>query len=162
MSPTGHSERVGWPAWARLLFAVPCLLGVWATVKLVRAPDVPVWVTLGTLAATAGILFAGWRLRWVASRFDAAGVAYGFGGLNHRIDRERLESVEPEDYSALRYMGWGYRIGPVHGERAYAVLGCRRGVRVRFRDPTGSPREVFLACRDPEAAAAAATAATKA
>ena len=34
-------------------------------------------------------------------------------------------------------MGWGYRIGWSKGDRAYSVIGHRRGLRVHFTDERG-------------------------
>jgi hypothetical protein len=49
-------------------------------------------------------------------------------------------------------MGWGYRIGWRKGDRAYSVLGHRRGVRLKFGDEAGRDWSVFLSCSDPRTA----------
>ena len=64
----------------------------------------------------------------------------------------------PEDYSATRYMGWGYRFGWESRDRACSIIGQRRGVRLVFDDEKGRRWKVFLSCSDPEAAASALSA----
>jgi len=96
-----------------------------------------------------------WRLRHVEIEFGREGVGFGFGGIRRRVPRERIVGAEPRDYPVIRYMGWGYRFGWEPRDRAYSVLGCRRGVLLTFDDERGRRWKVFLSSRAPEKAVAA-------
>ncbi len=147
-----HRERVQWPGW---FFLALGLVMVAAFVALGASDAAPAWA----FAAAAGpFLLAAyglWRLRHVEIEFGPEGVGFGFGAIRRRVPRERVVSAEARDYPAVRYMGWGYRLGWEPRERAYSVLGCRRGVLVTFDDERGRRWKVFLSCREPEQAIAA-------
>ena len=97
------------------------------------------------------LLIVWWRVRYLHVEFGPDGAAFGFTGPRRRVLREQIQSARVEDYSAVRYMGWGYRIGWKTGDRAYSVIGQRRGVRLEFTDERGS-WSVFVACSDPDEA----------
>jgi hypothetical protein len=88
------------------------------------------------------------RLEW---RTDGDGISYGFGRPSNFVPWSRVRSMEPDDYRFSRYRGWGWRIGGVR-DRAYSLLGYKRGVRLVIEDEKGRAWSIFLASRDPEAA----------
>ncbi|MCK6459436.1 MAG: DUF3093 family protein [Planctomycetes bacterium] len=147
-----YRERVGWPGWLLLALALLLVAGPLALV-LGAAPRG--WTILAALAPLLLVAYVFWRMRHVEIEFGPLGVGFGFGGIRRRVPRERVVATEAKDYPAARYMGWGYRLGWEPRERAYSVLGCRRGVLLTFDDESGRRWKVFLSCRDPERAIAA-------
>jgi hypothetical protein len=147
-----YRERVRWPGWF-LISVGFCLVAGY--VVLGKSGATPTWAFL--LAALPFLLVAYtlWRMRFLDLEFGPSGIGYGFGRLTHRVPKERILGAAAMDYPVARYMGWGYRLGWERGERAYSILGFRRGVLVRFTDEDGRPRKVFLSSRTPEAALAA-------
>lgn len=147
-----YREQVYWPGWFLLALGFVMV----AALVALGASDTASATTF--LAGAIPFLLAAyalWRLRHVATEFGPDGVGFGFGGIRRRVPRARVVSAEVKDYSPARYMGWGYRLGWEPRERAYSVLGCRRGVLLAFDDERGRRWKVFLACRDPEQAIAA-------
>lgn len=145
-----YRERVRWPGF--LLVALALVLVVGCVVLVGAAP------TWGFALAALPLLvvaYAIWRMRFVDLEFGQEGVGFGFGRISHRVPRSRILGADAIDYPAARFMGWGYRIGWERGERAYSVIGCRRGVLLRYTDERGRNRKVFLSSRTPEAALAA-------
>lgn len=141
-----YRERVPWPGWSLLLLGF-VLVGGYVAFRgwALAIAALPLF-----LAA-----YAVWRMRFLAIEFGPDGIAFGFGRLSRRVLRGQILAAEAMDYPAVRYMGWGYRLGWEPRERAYSVLGCRRGILVRFTDDRGRPCKVFLSSRAPEAALAA-------
>lgn len=144
-----HHERVQWPGW---LFPS---LGMVLVAGLVALGGGPSWTLVAALLPLALAIYVLWRMRHVEIEFGPGGVGFGFGGLRNRVPKERIVAAEAADYPAARYMGWGYRIGAGPRERAYSVLGCRRGVLLLFDDERGRRWKVFLSSRAPEAAVSA-------
>ncbi|MHC4933624.1 MAG: hypothetical protein ACYTGV_15700 [Planctomycetota bacterium] len=142
-----YRERVSWPLWFHIVMggavlgslagALPIKAGLWRLVPLA------VGVTLAVVW---------WGMRYLHLELGPEGAAFGFGGPRRTVARDRISSAEPEDYSVARYMGWGYRIGWTKGDRAYSVLGHRRGVRLKYTDEGGKEWSVFVSCCDPGAA----------
>jgi hypothetical protein len=97
-------------------------------------------------------------MRHIELEFGPDGAGFGFGRVTRRVPRERILLAEPAAYPVARFMGWGYRLGWQPRERAYSILGCPRGIRLRFLDEEGREWTVFLSSRDPESAVAALTA----
>jgi len=138
--------------------AIPCAFGFGALLSPL----------LGTRVAGGADWFAGlallglgcvwWRMRFFEVEFSPEGVAFGFGGLHKRVPADRIVSLQPEDYSAARYMGWGYRFGWKSRDRAYSLVGTRTGVRLVFSDARGRTWSVYLATRAPLEALRAARA----
>jgi hypothetical protein len=149
-----HRERVAWPAWFYLVVGAALAIGISGTTgALVRhGAGLGPAVALVALLVVAAVL---WRLRCVVLEFGPEGASFGFGRLGRHVPADRIVSAEAEEYSAARYMGWGYRMGWEPRDRAYSVIGCARGVRLVFDDERGRRWRVFLASRDPEAAIAA-------
>jgi len=147
-----YHERVRWPGWFMIGLGL-ILVGGYAAVGASRTG--PLWAF--ALAAIPFLMvgYAVWRLRFIELEFGPAGIGFGFGGIHHRVPRERIVSAEAKPYPAVRYMGWGFRLGWEPRERAYSVLGCPRGVFVTFDDEQGRRWKVFLSSRDPDAAVAA-------
>jgi hypothetical protein len=144
-----HRERVTWPGWF-LVSLVLVLVGGYGA-ALGAFGSTPLW----TLLLALPLLLAGygvWRLRFLEIEFGREGVGYGFGGIRRRVPRGRVHLAEAKNYPLARYMGWGYRIGWEPRERAYSVLGCRRGVLLTFDDERGRRSKVFLSSREPEKA----------
>ncbi|MHC4549536.1 MAG: hypothetical protein ACYTEZ_12250 [Planctomycetota bacterium] len=149
-----YRERVAWPAWFYLVLAAVLAVAVFGTAGVIWRHG----LEPGALIALGALLVVGlvcYRLRYLALELGPEGAAFGFGGLHRRVPADRIRSAEPEEYAATRYMGWGYRWGWEPRDRAYAVIGYRRGVRLVFDDARGRQWKVFLACRDPAAAIAA-------
>jgi hypothetical protein len=149
-----YRERAAWPVWVHL-FVLFCagaaLLGVRRTVlRNVFGAE-----ALVGLAVAAAIVFVWWRMRHLFVEFGPEGAAFGFGGPARRVPASRIVAARPEDYRVVQYMGWGWRIGAGTRDRAYSVIGYRRGVRLEFEDERGRRWSVFLACSDPESACAA-------
>lgn len=147
-----YRERIGWPLWLHL--AIFFVLGIAAVAAVALFDQEPRGVVLLPVLVLVVLAVVWWRVRFVAVDFDAGGAAFGFGGLRRRVPRERIVSAAPEAYSAVRYMGWGYRIGWGPRDRAYSVIGYRRGVRLEFDDERGRRWSVFVACSDPAKAIA--------
>ena len=146
-----YRERAGWPAWVHGLLLCPCGVGLAAMIWAAARGEEPGWAWVPFLVlASVGIVW--WRIRHLALEFGPQGAAFGFAGLRRRVPRERIVSAAVEDYSVARYMGWGYRFGWEPRERAYSLIGYRRGVRLVFEDERGRRWKVFLSSDDPEAA----------
>lgn len=142
-----YRERVSWPLWFHFIMAVPVLIGLWLTVYgFTRASHQPVAPAL----TVAMFGYVWWRMRHLAIEVGPDAVAFGFGGPRRRVPRESVASVATEEYSALRYMGWGYRFGREPRERAYSVAGHEGGLRLVFRDEKDRQWTVFLSSADPE------------
>lgn len=141
-----YRERVPWPGWSLILAGFVLAGGYVAS----RGWEIALVALPLFLAA-----YVFWRVRFLAIESGPDGIAFGFGGIRRRVPRGNIVAVEAMDYPAVRYMGWGYRLGWEPRERAYSVLGCRRGILVRFTDDRGRPCKVFLSSRTPEAALAA-------
>ena len=144
-----YRERLTWPLW--LHGAVVLVWGA-AFVGLVllllrHGPRIDQAVAAAILLVVA---YVWWRVRHLDVVAGAEALEFGFGGGRRRVPADRIVSAEPEEYSAVRYMGWGYRLGWDKGERACSVLGYPRGVRVCFDDERGRRWNVFLSCRSPE------------
>ncbi|MEM8884417.1 MAG: hypothetical protein AAGD14_10125 [Planctomycetota bacterium] len=133
-----------WPLWFRVLFlgvaGAPTLL-----ILLLGEPR-DLWIGL---IATFLLLLVWRKLARVDVQVDEEGLQFGFGGLHNRVPWSRVRRFEAEDYRALRYGGWGYRMAGWR-DRAYSVLGERRGVRVEFEDEKGKVSKIFLSCPDPD------------
>jgi len=149
-----YRERVAWPGWFYLVLAVALSVGIFGTAGALarHGPGLGTGVALAGLLVVAGVL---WRLRYIVLEFGPAGASFGFGRHGRHVPAARIVSAEAEQYSAARYMGWGYRMGWEPRDRAYSVIGCGRGVRLVFDDERGRRWKIFLACRDPDAAIAA-------
>lgn len=146
-----YRESVTWPLWFHLLFGALVAVCVVAAVRSISKADAAIHVP--AMAGGAALFgFVWWRFRRIDLETGPEGVAFGFGGLNRRVPRGRIESVEVEDYSFARYMGWGYRVGWGRGDRAYSVIGYRRGLRIVFVDERDRPWRIFVSCADPDAA----------
>jgi hypothetical protein len=148
-----YREQVRWPGWFLVALGFIMIAG-YVAMELGASGGPP----SALFAASAPLLLAAyglWRLRHVEIEFSREGVGFGFGAIRRRVPRERVVATEAKDYPAARYMGWGYRLGWEPRERAYSVLGCRRGVLLTFDDERGRRWKVFLSCRDPERAIAA-------
>jgi len=141
-----YRERVPWPGWSLLMLGF-VLVGGYVALRG--------WALAGAALPLFLAAYAVWRVRFLEIEFGPGGIAFGFGRITRRVPRERVLGVEVMDYHVARYMGWGYRLGWEPRERAYSVLGCRRGVLVRFMDDRARPWKVFLSSRTPEAALAA-------
>lgn len=144
-----HSESITWPAWLHLLIAGAVALCLFVAIRLLfrgqpAAAAIP-------FAVGSCLAIVWWRMRRLVLEFGPEGAAFGFSGLNRRVPRSAIRSAEIESYSAARYMGWGYRFGWKPRDRAYSLIGFRRGVRLQFADERGE-WSVFLSCADPEAA----------
>jgi hypothetical protein len=146
-----YRENVWWPGW--FLIGLGLIVVAGCVVLGTRATQS--WAPLAALLPLVCVAYAIWRLRFVALEFSPSGVGFGFGRISRRVPRERIHSAEAKDYPAVRYMGWGYRLGWERRERAYSVLGCRRGVLLTFDDEQGHRWKVFLSSREPERAIAA-------
>jgi len=152
-----HRERLRWPGWLRLALTLMGLILVASLVGLIREAGAKVGppariahlLAIGMLILLGGLC---WYFRYLEVRFSPDGIGYGFGRIRRLIPRECILSLEVCAYDWLRYMGWGWRIGPARGERAYSVLGHPRGLRVVFRRADASEASLFLSCADPEAA----------
>lgn len=141
-----YRERVPWPGWSLLLAGFALAGGYVAS----RGYEIALAALPLFLAA-----YVFWRVRFLAIESGPDGIAFGFGGIRRHVPRGNIVAVEAMDYPAARYMGWGYRLGWEPRERAYSVLGCRRGILVRFTDDRGRPCKVFLSSKAPEAVLAA-------
>ncbi len=152
-----HHERVHWPGWLVLIAVLMALLLAGSSIGMVRGlaaePDRPTHL-LQVLGIVLLVVMATicWRFRFLEISFGQEGIGYGFGRIRKRIASEQILAVEAVAYDWVRYMGWGWRIGPTPGERAYSILGCPRGVRVAFRRADGSQVSLFLSAEDPDAA----------
>lgn len=139
-----YRERVTWPAWVHLVMTAAVALCAYLGLRLIVRGDWLGWPSL----VVALILSAVWYgMRFLAVEFGPEGAAFGFGRPRRRVARADIVSARAADYSAVRYMGWGYRLGWKPKERAYSLIGCPRGVELRFDGWT-----IFVACRDPERA----------
>ncbi len=148
-----YRERVPCPGWFQFVLLVAMgVLGYAAAAMLARGALGQAAVP-GVVLIILAIVFR--RMRFIALEFGREGAAFGFGGLNRRVPRDRIETAAPEAYSVARYMGWGYRFGWQPRDRAYSMIGFPRGVRLVFLDERGRRWHVFLSSRDPEAADAA-------
>ncbi|MHC4819881.1 MAG: hypothetical protein ACYTF8_17695 [Planctomycetota bacterium] len=149
-----YRERVAWPGWFYLVLAVALSVGIFGTAGALARHGLGVGagVALAALLVVATVFL---RMRYIVLEFGPAGASFGFGRPGRHVPTDRIVSAEAEQYSAARYMGWGYRMGWEPRDRAYSVIGCGRGVRLVFDDERGRRWKVFLACRDPEAAIAA-------
>jgi len=146
-----YREQVRWPVWLLVAFALIPVCGYAA----VLTSDAPAWAIAALTIPFVLLGYGVWRLRHVEIEFGREGVGFGFGGIRRRVPRERIVGAEPRDYPVIRYMGWGYRFGWEPRDRAYSVLGCRRGVLLTFDDERGRRWKVFLSSRAPEKAVAA-------
>jgi len=149
----GFTQKVRWPIWIHLLLLVGVGLSVHGGLAGLRDEDpVPfAYVPFGVALVLAAVW---WRMRFLYVEFGPEGAAFGFGGPRRRVPRERISTAVVERYRAARYLGWGYRLGWGRGDRAYSVIGYRRGVRLVFEDDRGT-WSIFISCEDPEAAVAA-------
>jgi hypothetical protein len=145
-----YSERVGWPAWLHLVMVVCVVAGALGALPFFRGQGGAIHLVPLGVAAVLALVW--WKMRFLCLEIDAEEVSFGFGRPGRVVRRARVRTAAPEDYSAIRYMGWGYRIGGPPRDRAYSVIGCRRGVRLVFADEQDREWSVFVACRDPEAA----------
>jgi len=149
-----YTETVRWPAWFNaILGAVVILMGVGAVRTLLREGGTLAALFPLPLAALFGYVW--WHFRCLVLEVGPGEVRFGFGRAGRRVPAERIEAMEPEAYSFLRYMGWGWRLGWTPRDRAWSVLGHRRGVRLRYRDAKGALWSVFVSSGDPERACAA-------
>jgi hypothetical protein len=146
-----YRERVLWPGPMYLLLG---LLLVGAPVALAVRVGFS-WTLAIVLVPFLLTACALWRMRFLELEFGREGAAFGFGGIRRRVPGARILEAVPADYAVARFMGWGYRLGWEPRERAYSILGCRRGVRLRFEDERGRTWKIFLSSRDPEGAIAA-------
>lgn len=144
-----YHERVRWPFWSHLLFLLPCALGLLGLAWAIRRGEAWSWDSLSFLVLIS-IGYVWWRMRYLKLEFGPDGAAFGFSGLRRRVPRDRIVSAAPEEYSASRYMGWGYRFGWGERDRAYSVIGYSRGVRIEFDDERGRRWKVFLSSARPE------------
>ncbi len=152
-----HRERVRWPGWLLLAVGLMALMLVGSSIGLLRVTGAPAsgpvrlfhLFAILLLVVMAGLC---WYFRYLEVAFGPEGIAYGFGRARQQIPFDRILSAEGCAYNWVRYMGWGWRIGPKRGERAYSVLGCARGVYIVYRRADASEASVFLSCTDPEAA----------
>lgn len=149
-----YRERVRWPGWFRLIIVVGVGGGLAAIALGARSGD-SAWAVAVKALPLLVIAYVFWRMRFLEIEFGPEGAAFGFGGLRRRVPADRILGAEACDYSAIRFMGWGYRIGWEPHERAYSILGHGRGVLLRFRDHRGVTWRVFLSCTAPESAVAA-------
>jgi len=147
-----YRERVRWPGWFMIALGL-ILVGAYAAIS--KRPETPAWALAVGAVPLLLVAYAIWRLRFLEIEFSPKGIGFGFGGVRHRVPRDRLLGAEAADYPAVRYMGWGYRLGWEKRERAYSILGCPRGVFVTFDDDRGRRWKVFLSSRAPEKAVAA-------
>ena len=148
-----YRERVPCPGWFQFVLLVAMgVLAYAAAAMLARGALGGAAVPGAVLTVLAIVL---WRMRFIALEFGPEGAAFGFGGLNRRVPRDRIETAAPESYSVARYMGWGYRFGWQARDRAYSMIGYPRGIRLVFLDDRGRRWHVFLSSRDPEAAVTA-------
>ena len=144
-----YHERCAWPLSCRLAYGA-LIVGM-PLIAVISGDPIGVWVFGGVSLLLA---IVGYRLAWVEFRIGEEGVEYGFRGLRNFVPWSRIHALEAETYP-LRYLGWGYRIGG-RRDRAYSVIGPRRGVRLRFEDEQGKEWSIFLSSRTPEAAVEAA------
>lgn len=140
-----YRETVSWPLWCHVLFGAAALFCLVSGAIVVADGR---WSGVPGVAAGAAMVLAGVMMRNVTVEAGPEGIAFGFVRPRRRVSREQLIEAQEEVYSPTRYMGWGYRFGWKPRERAYSVIGCRRGVRVRFRDARGE-WTVFVSCRNP-------------
>jgi len=142
---SSYREFCYWPRWFYVLLILPMLvvpvLAFFATSESER------WAALIPVPIFVAVLVWFGRLEL---RADAGGVFYGFRNASNFVPWSRVNSMEPEDYRFSRYWGWGWRIGGVR-DRAYSLLGYKRGVRLRFEDEKGREWSIFLSSRDPAA-----------
>jgi len=149
-----YTETVRWPAWFHALLGAAVILMVVGVVRtLFREGWTP--VALFPLPLAGLFAYVWWHFRHLQLEIGAGAVKFGFGHPGRTVPAERIESMEPETYSFLRYMGWGWRLGWRPRDRAWSVLGYRRGIRLRYRDDRGALWSVFVSSNDPERACAA-------
>jgi len=149
-----YRERVSWPGWFFAIVFLGVGGGFLGIVLGARAGGSP-WAIVVSGVPLLVVALVLWRMRFVELEFGPEGAAFGFGGLRRRVPKERILGAEVQDYPVARYMGWGYRFGWEPRERAYSILGYRRGVVLRFEDERGRTWRVFLSSADPESAIAA-------
>jgi hypothetical protein len=149
-----YREVVDWPLWFHLLMGLVSVGALWGCVEGFRDPE-PAWLPPVLCLTALSLLGVWWFFRHLEIEVGPEGVGYGFGGIRRRVPRERIAGLEVETYSVARYMGWGYRIGWGKGDRAFSLIGYRRGLRLHFTDERGKEWHIFLSSADPDAAVAA-------
>ena len=135
--------RMPWPFDVLLLF-----LAAFTTATSIASGT---WVAL----ATVPILLLVWLLFMflrVTVTPDTLHVQLGLFGPNVAIDQ--ITSATVAKYDALKYGGWGIRLG-IDGSVAYSLPGHGgKGVAVTFTK-NGKERKMFVTCPNPEEVVAA-------
>jgi hypothetical protein len=82
-------------------------------------------------------------------RVDTRGITVGYGVIRHHIPWGDISGCRPDEASAVRYGGWGIRLGWVNGKKrlVYNILGSPRVV-VEKRDRSST--EFVFSTRNPE------------
>ncbi len=157
----GYRERVPMPGW--VVPALAALGGLMAFRRLRGAvrKGRPAWRRALTLANSVMTVMTVVRfvrgLSQVAVEVEERNVHLGVGPFEKRIPVESVRDVRVASYNPLRFLGWGYRMGP-GGRRAFSQIGVRRGVEIVAEDD-GSERTYFVSSNEPEALASAVAAA---
>ena len=83
-------------------------------------------------------------------RVTIHGISVGYGIIRHQIPWGEVIGCRVDEASALRYGGWGIRVGCVGGKRrlVYSILGAPRVVVERR---LGRYEEFVFSTRNPEA-----------
>ena len=142
-----YRETVSWPFWCHLLFGAAILICLVSGAILVA--DRRLWSGAPGIVAGVVMLIVWLRMRTIVLEAGPEGIAFGFVRPRRRVSSEQVIEAVEREYSVARYMGWGYRFGWKPRDRAYSVIGCQRGVELRFRDPQGE-WTVFVSCRSPD------------
>lgn len=151
MKGTTHEERI-YSRWNIVIMSIVVLALLAALIRqLVSGP-------LGTNPAPDSLLIGmillflviGVNFATLTIRVTIHGVSVGYGIIRHHIPWGRVVGCRLDEASAVRYGGWGIRMGWVGGKRrlVYNIIGAPRVV---VEDRLGRYQEFVFSTRKPEA-----------
>ncbi len=101
------------------------------------------------IAGVAVALLVGLNFSAIRIRLTDAGVRIAYGLFGKTLSWSKVKSCAIDSGSALRYGGWGIRLGSIHGNRVW-VYNTIGGTRVAFLTESNRPTGMVVTTRNPD------------
>lgn len=141
-----HREKISYPKPFLWVVGALLTLGVAAQIGLMASSGVALPVLLLPLLAfalAAFIIAMMATLRVTVTRDD---VAVQYGVFGPQIPIESIIECKAENYSLMKYGGYGIRLSPIDGSWAFNMLGDKgKAVRIHYKKKSGGIRKILIA-----------------
>lgn len=144
-----HREKISYPKPFFWIVGALLTLGVAAQIGLMASSGVALPVLLLPLFAFVLAAFVIAMMATLRVTVTSEKVAVQYGIFGPQIPIDSIVQCEAENYSLMKYGGYGIRFSPIDGSWAFNMLGDKgKAVRIHYKKKSGGIRKILIASQN--------------